>query len=310
MAEEFAASGLQDVDYRPQLIATPSGEGRPRRRHPEWIKVRMPGGPGYTKTKAVVSLFKLHTVCQEAQCPNIGECWGHGTATFMLMGAVCTRNCRFCAVTHGHVAALDPEEPRRVAEAVHKMGLTHVVVTSVNRDDLPDGGAEHFAATVRAVKQLNPRCTVEVLTPDFQGDEEAVATVARSPIDIYNHNTETVPRLYKRVRPGARYERSLRVLQRAKEVRPNLKTKTGLMLGLGETYEELLVVFGDLRAVDCDILTLGQYLQPSKEQLPVERYIHPDEFAKLRREALTLGFRHVEAGPLVRSSYHAWKHVS
>jgi lipoic acid synthetase len=310
MAEEFAAPGLQDVDYRPQLIATPSGEGGPRRRHPEWIKVRMPGGPGYTKTKAVVSLFKLHTVCQEAQCPNIGECWGHGTATFMLMGAVCTRNCRFCAVTHGHVAALDPEEPRRVAEAVHKMGLTHVVVTSVNRDDLPDGGAEHFAATVRAVKQLNPRCTVEVLTPDFQGDEEAVATVARSPIDIYNHNTETVPRLYKRVRPGARYERSLRVLQRAKEVRPDLKTKTGLMLGLGETYEELLVVFGDLRAVDCDILTLGQYLQPSKEQLPVEQYIHPDEFAKLRREALTLGFRHVEAGPLVRSSYHAWKHVS
>jgi lipoic acid synthetase len=270
----------------------------------------MPGGPGYTKTSAIVSAFKLNTVCQEAHCPNIGECWGHGTATFMLMGEVCTRNCRFCAVSHGHVALLDPDEPRRVAEAALKMGLAHVVVTSVNRDDLPDGGASHFAATALALKQLKPDCTVEVLTPDFQGNEEAVATVARSPIEIYNHNTETVPRLYKRVRPGAKYERSLRVLQKAKEVRPDLKTKTGLMLGLGETYEELLSVFGDLRAVDCDILTLGQYLRPSKEQLPVERYVHPDEFAALRQEALGLGFRHVEAGPLVRSSYHAWKHVS
>lgn len=310
MAEELADSRLRNASARVQAVdARPDGV-RPQRRHPEWIKVRMPGGPGYTKTKAVVSLFKLHTVCQEAQCPNVGECWGHGTATFMLMGDVCTRNCRFCAVTHGHAAALDADEPRRVAEAALKMGLAHVVVTSVNRDDLPDGGAAHFAAAVRAIKQLNPRCTVEVLTPDFRGDEGAVATVARSPIDVYNHNTETVPRLYKRVRPGAKYERSLRVLQRAKEVRPGLKTKTGLMLGLGETYAELLTVFGDLRAVGCDILTLGQYLQPSKEQLPVERYVHPDEFAELRREALTLGFRHVEAGPLVRSSYHAWTHVS
>lgn len=297
-------SGLPTLDPRP-------GErSEPVRRHPEWIKVRMPGGPGYTKTRAIVSAFNLTTVCQEAQCPNIGECWGHGTATFMLLGDVCTRNCRFCAVTHGHVAMLDPDEPRRVAEAALKMGLSHVVVTSVNRDDLPDGGAAHFAATVRALKQLKPDCTVEVLTPDFQGNEEAVAVVARSPIEIYNHNTETVLRLYRRVRPGAKYERSLRVLQKAKEVRPNLRTKTGLMLGLGETYEELLSVFGDLRAVDCDILTLGQYLRPSKDQLPVERYVHPDEFAALRQEALALGFRHVEAGPLVRSSYHAWKHVS
>jgi lipoic acid synthetase len=270
----------------------------------------MPGGPGYTKTKAIVSTFKLNTVCQEAQCPNIGECWGHGTATFMLLGEVCTRNCRFCAVSHGHVAQLDPGEPRRVAEAAVKMGLSHVVVTSVNRDDLPDGGAAHFAATVRALKELKSDCTVEVLTPDFQGNEAAVAVVATSPIDIYNHNTETVPRLYRRVRPGAKYERTLRVLQKAKEVRADLKTKTGLMLGLGETYEELLTVFGDLRAVACDILTLGQYLRPSKDQLPVERYVHPDEFAALREEALALGFRHVESGPLVRSSYHAWKHVS
>lgn len=311
MAEELADSELRVPDPRLQTLDSRPGErSEPTRRHPDWIKVRMPGGPGYTKTKAIVSTFKLNTVCQEAQCPNIGECWGHGTATFMLMGEVCTRNCRFCAVTHGHVALLDPDEPRRVAEAALRMGLSHVVVTSVNRDDLPDGGAAHFAATARALKQLQPDCTVEVLTPDFQGDEEAVATVARSPIEIYNHNTETVPRLYKRVRPGGKYERSLRVLQKAKEVRPDLKSKTGLMLGLGETYEELLSVFGDLRAVDCDILTLGQYLRPSKDQLPVERYVHPDEFAVLRQEALTLGFRHVEAGPLVRSSYHAWKQVS
>lgn len=300
-----------------ELVLTPSSNNptsvskrsEPVRRHPEWLKVRMPGGPGYTQTKAIVSAFKLNTVCQEAQCPNIGECWGHGTATFMLMGDVCTRNCRFCAVSHGRMVELDPDEPRRVAEAALKMGLSHVVVTSVNRDDLPDGGAEHFAATARALKELKPDCTLEVLTPDFQGNEEAVAIVARSPIEIYNHNTETVPRLYKTVRPGAKYERSLRVLQKVKEVRSNLKTKTGLMLGLGESFAELLTVFGDLRGVGCDILTLGQYLRPSKDQLPIERYVHPDEFAALREEALKLGFRHVESGPLVRSSYHAWKHV-
>ncbi len=282
---------------------------KPVRRHPDWIKVRMPGGPGYSKTKGIVSTLKLNTVCEEAHCPNIGECWGHGTATFMLMGDVCTRNCRFCAVQHGRMAVLDPDEPRRVADAALKMGLSHIVVTSVNRDDLPDGGAEHFAETTRNLKHANPNCTIEVLTPDFQGNMDAVTRVALSPIDIYNHNTETVPRLYKKVRPGAKYERSLGVLQRVKEVRPDLKTKTGLMLGLGETYEELLEVFGDLRSVDCDILTLGQYLRPSKEQLPVERYVHPDEFDALGKEARGLGFRHVESGPLVRSSYHAWKHV-
>lgn len=295
------------ADIRSQ--AGTSGNRPVKRRHPDWIKVRMPAGPGYTQTKAIVSTFKLNTVCQEAQCPNIGECWGHGTATFMLMGDVCTRNCRFCAVSHGRMVALDPGEPRRVAEAARKMSLSHIVVTSVNRDDLPDGGAQHFAETVHAIKHLNPDCTIEVLTPDFQGNEAAVATVAASPIEIFNHNTESVPRLYKRVRPGAKYERSLRVLEKAKAVRSNLKTKTGIMLGLGETYEELLTVFGDLRSVECDILTLGQYLQPSKEQLPVERYVHPDEFKALREEALSLGFRHVESGPLVRSSYHAWKHV-
>ncbi|MBI3249106.1 MAG: lipoyl synthase [Deltaproteobacteria bacterium] len=304
MAEELSDSALSTQH------SALNERSAPVRRHPEWLKVRMPGGEGYTRTKAIVSAFKLNTVCQEAQCPNIGECWGHGTATFMLMGDVCTRNCRFCAVQHGRAVELDLEEPRRVAEAAVKMGLSHVVVTSVNRDDLADGGAEHFAATARALKALKPQCTIEVLTPDFQGNEAAVAIVARSPIEIYNHNTETVPRLYKQVRPGAKYERSLRVLAKAKEERLDVKTKTGLMLGLGETYEELLAVFGDLRAVGCDILTLGQYLRPSKEQLPVERYVHPGEFAALREEALALGFRHVESGPLVRSSYHAWKHVS
>ena len=286
------------------------GHPLPVRRHPEWLKVRMPGGPGYTRTKGIVSSSRLNTVCEEAHCPNIGECWGHGTATFMLMGEVCSRNCRFCAVKHGRLAGLDPDEPRRVAEAALKMGLAHLVVTSVNRDDLPDGGAAHFAETVRRVKRANPACTIEVLTPDFQDNHAAVATVARSPIDMYNHNTETVPRLYKKVRPGAKYERSLRVLEIVKAVRPKLRTKTGLMLGLGETFEEVLAVFGDLRAVGCDILTLGQYLRPSTDQLPVERYVHPDEFAALGQQARGLGFRHVEAGPLVRSSYHAWRHVA
>src|SRR5688572_7967452 len=215
-------------------LPTLSPPPRPAPRHPPWIKVRAPGGERYQHLKGILRQHGLHTVCEEAMCPNLGECWGHGTATFMLMGDVCTRNCRFCAVSHGRVVTLDPEEPLRVAEAALKMGLSHIVVTSVNRDDLPDGGACHFAETARALKALKPDCTVEVLTPDFQGNEGAVATVARSPIEIYNHNTETVPRLYKRVRPGAKYERSLRVLQRAKEVRSDLKTKTGLMLGLGE----------------------------------------------------------------------------
>jgi lipoic acid synthetase len=251
----------------------------------------------------------LHTVCQEARCPNIGECWGHRTATFMLLGDTCTRNCGFCAVTHGRPLVVDPEEPGRVASAVARLGLRHVVVTSVDRDDLPDGGAAHFAATARAIRHLLPACRVEVLVPDFKGRLESAAEVASAPIDVFNHNLETVPRLYKRVRAGAGYERSLAVLARAGSVRPDLVTKSGLMLGLGETEDELLCVFRDLRGVGCDILTLGQYLRPSTDQLPVERYVPPEEFASLRERALALGFRHVEAGPLVRSSYHAWAHL-
>lgn len=280
------------------------------RRHPEWIKVRAPYGEAFFETKRLVQNLRLHTVCEEAHCPNVGECWSHHTATFMLLGDVCTRNCGFCAVAHGRPTAVDPYEPQRVAEAVVRLGLRHVVVTSVDRDDLPDGGAAHFARTAEAIKKRVPECRVEVLVPDFQGDAAAVETVAEAPIDILNHNTETVPRLYKRVRPGAKYERSLELLRRAKEYRPALLTKTGLMLGLGEELEEVRAVFADIAATGCNILTLGQYLRPSGSHLPVERYLSPAEFAALRAEALPLGFRHVESGPLVRSSYHAWQHVT
>ncbi len=269
----------------------------------------MPAGPGFLETRAVVKQLGLHTVCEEARCPNLGECWGHQTATFMLLGDTCTRNCGFCAVTHGRPLVVDADEPQRVARAVSRLGLRHVVVTSVNRDDLPDGGAAHFAATARAIRDMVPSTRIEVLVPDFQGDHDAVRTVVESPIDILNHNLETVPRLYKRVRPGARYERSLDLLAEARRVRSGCLTKAGLMLGLGESRQELKRVFGDLRAVDCDILTLGQYLRPSQAHLPVERYVPPEEFGSLKDEALTIGFRHVESGPLVRSSYHAWAHV-
>jgi lipoic acid synthetase len=278
-------------------------------RHPPWLKVRAPGGEGYVETLATVRKLGLHTVCQEARCPNIGECWGHKTATFMLLGDTCTRNCAFCAVAHGKPVEVDTLEPARVAVAVASLGLRHVVVTSVDRDDLADGGAAHFAATARAIKETVPACGVEVLVPDFQGRMASVATVVGSPIDVFNHNTETVPRLYKRARAGAHYDRSLAVLNAAKTERPALLTKTGLMLGIGETLDEVRRVFSDLREAGCDILTLGQYLRPSPGHLPVERYVPPAEFDGLREEALGLGFRHVEAGPLVRSSYHAWSHL-
>ncbi len=284
------------------------------RRHPDWIKVRAPASPEYFRTRALLAELKLHTVCQEACCPNIGECFGHRTATFMLMGDVCTRNCPYCAVTHGRVRPLDPDEPRRIAEAVSRLGLQHVVVTSVDRDDLNDGGASHFAATVLAIKQSTPSTRVEVLVPDFKGSHTGVETVLRAPVDVYNHNIETVPSLYRKCRPGGHYQISLEVLAHAKRVAResgrDVFTKTGIMLGLGEERSEIAQVLADLRSVDCDILTLGQYLRPSQEHLPVVRYLPPSEFADLKNEALALGFRHVEAGPLVRSSYHAWEHVN
>jgi lipoic acid synthetase len=267
-------------------------------------------GEHFFATRRIVKSLQLHTVCEEARCPNIGECWSHGTATFMLLGDVCTRNCGFCAVRHGKPVPVDEAEPARVAEAVAALGLRHVVVTSVDRDDLPDGGASQFARTARAIKAVEPSCTVEVLIPDFQGDADALQIVLDSPVDVLNHNVETVPRLYRRVRPGARYQRSLALLARAKAARPELRTKTGLMLGLGEESDEVVRVFEDLVAAGCDILTLGQYLQPSSSHLPVVRYVPPEEFEALRAQGLAMGFRYVEAGPLVRSSYHAWRHVN
>jgi lipoic acid synthetase len=288
------------------------------RRHPDWIKVRAPTSPEYSRTKALLAELRLHTVCQEACCPNIGECFSHRTATFMLMGDVCTRNCPYCAVAHGKVRPLDPDEPRRIAEAVARLGLDHVVVTSVDRDDLPDGGASHFAATAGAIQRLRPATRVEVLVPDFKGSHPAVETVVSAPVSIFNHNIETVPSLYRKVRPGGNYQRSLDVLAHAKSFGKTfdkagsraLLTKAGIMLGLGEETFEIESVLRDLRAVGCDILTLGQYLRPSRDHLPVERYVTPAEFAELKAEAMAMGFRHVESGPLVRSSYHAWEHVN
>ena len=280
------------------------------RRHPEWIRARAPTGPGVAETRTIVRALGLHTVCEEAQCPNLGECWAHRTATVMLLGDTCSRNCGFCAVRHGRPLAVDPEEPGRVAAAVARLGLRHVVMTSVNRDDLPDGGATHFARTACAVLARVPDCTIEVLIPDLQGNHEALAIIVAAPITILNHNTETVPRLYKRVRPGAVYERSLDLLAAAKRFRPGLRTKTGLMLGLGESREEILAVLSDVRATGCDVLTLGQYLRPGPSELAVERYVTPEEFTALGAEARQLGFAYVESGPLVRSSYHAWQHLA
>ncbi len=284
------------------------------RKHPDWIKVRAPTSPEYFRTRALLAELKLHTVCQEASCPNIGECFSHRTATFMLMGDVCTRNCPYCAVAHGKVRPLDPDEPRRIGEAVARLDLQHVVVTSVDRDDLRDGGAAHFAATAHAIKAALPAARVEVLVPDFKGAHASVATVVASPVDIYNHKIETVPSLYRKCRPGGRYEVSLDVLAYAKtvarEAGRDILTKAGVMLGLGEERSELLAVLRDLRAVGCDILTLGQYLRPSQDHLPVVRYVPPNEFIELKAIATAMGFRHAESGPLVRSSYHAWEHVN
>src|SRR5919108_979815 len=273
------------------------------KRHYPWLKVKLPHGENYFALKQLVRDKRLHTVCESANCPNIGECWSQKTATFMILGDVCTRSCGFCDVKTGRPHGLDREEPVRVAEAVHVLGLKHAVVTSVNRDELPDGGAAIWAATIRQVKALNPACTVEALIPDFEGLEGSLMTVLEAKPDILAHNTETVPRLYRTVRPQAKYPRSLELLQRAK--RHGFVTKSGLMVGLGEAWEELQQVMQDLRAVHCDILTIGQYLQPSRQHLPVWRIYPPEEFRQLRQEGLALGFRHVEAGPLVRSSYHA-----
>jgi lipoic acid synthetase len=286
-----------------------SPSARPVGRKPEWLKIRL-GDP--TNQNAVLKLIEglnLHTVCQEARCPNIFECWTDRTATFMLGGDTCTRHCGFCAVSKGQPEQLDPEEPRHVAEAVQHLNLAHAVITSVNRDDLRDGGAAHWAETIREVRRLNPDCRVEVLIPDFNGDEEALNTVLDAAPDVLNHNTETIARLYRRVRPDANYRQTLTLLERAARRRDReqrgMLTKSGIMVGLGETFTEVVELMKDLRAVSCDIMTIGQYLQPHKRRLPVERYVTPAEFARWREIGMELGFHHVESSPLTRSSYHA-----
>src|SRR5215470_9236209 len=251
---------------------------QPRLPKPEWLKVRAPGSPSYLRLKALMRELNLHTVCEEAQCPNIGECWNHGTATFMILGDVCTRSCSYCAVAHGRPAAVDTAEPERVARAIHALDLNYVVITSVDRDDLEDGGASIFAGTIRETRQRLPRCRIEVLIPDFQGSAEALATVLAARPDVLNHNIETVPRLYRMARSGGRYPRSLELLDRSRHYRPDIATKTGIMVGLGETMDEIVTVFDDLRRVGVSILTIGQYLRPSPKHAPMKRYYHPDEF--------------------------------
>lgn len=280
------------------------------RRLPQWLRVRFPGGQEYLRVQNLLRDAALHTVCEEAHCPNIGECFGSGTATFLILGDICTRNCRFCAVKHGRPLPADPEEPERLAQVVKTLGLRHAVVTSVTRDDLADGGAWIFAQTIIKIKEYCPDCRVEVLIPDFRGSQEALQAVMRACPDILNHNLETVPRLYPQVRPQADYRRSLLVLDGARKMNGRVLTKSGIMVGLGERWEEIVEVMTDLRSVDCGILTIGQYLRPSAEHLPITKFYTPEEFAELELEGKRLGFKFVESGPLVRSSYHAARHTA
>ncbi len=275
------------------------------RRLPEWFKVRMPGGPNYLHLRDQMRTERLHTVCEEAHCPNIGECWELGTATFMILGDICTRACAYCAVTSGVPQGLDLEEPIRLAQTVERLGLKYAVITSVNRDDLPDGGSFIFAQCIRQIRRRTPGCKIEVLIPDFEGSWNALATVMDAGPDTLNHNIETVRRVFRRVRPRGDYDQSLELISRAKDYDPSAVTKSGMMVGLGETWEEIAETMRDLRSVDCDLLTIGQYLRPSVKHAPVIKWYTPDEFDELRREGEALGFRHVASGPLVRSSYHA-----
>ncbi|HEX6251676.1 MAG TPA: lipoyl synthase [Gemmatimonadaceae bacterium] len=296
------------TDQLYQILGRHRMEPLPERK-PSWLKVRAPGGANYVRLKGMMRELGLHTVCEEAHCPNVGECWEHGTATFMILGDVCTRNCAYCAVAHGRPPTYDVAEPARVAEAAARLNLRHVVITSVDRDDLPDFGAWVFAETIRQVHARVPGCSVEVLVPDFQGSEASIRTVLEAGPEIYNHNTETVPRLYKRCRPGGRYERVMKIFRLAKEIAPGIPTKSGIIVGMGETIEEVIVTMRDLRAVDVDIITLGQYLRPSDQHHPLDRYYTPEEFTRLYEAGMQMGFRHVESAPLVRSSYHAWEQV-
>ena len=276
---------------------------------PDWLKVRAPGSENYHRLKGLMRTLGLHTVCEEANCPNIGECWHHGTATFMILGDTCTRSCGYCNVIHGTPKPPEPLEPAHVASAVHAMELAHVVITSVDRDDLPDFGAGHFAQTIAETRARIPHCRVEVLIPDFKGDEAALRRVLDAGPDVLNHNIETVPRMYRMARPGGRYDRALQLLERSRSYAPDIPTKSGLMVGLGEEWDELVQTLRDLHSVGCQIVTIGQYLRPSLANLPMTRYYAPCEFAELKRIGMELGFGHVESGPLVRSSYHAHEQV-
>ena len=297
---------MSEVLY--QIMGRHRVEPLPERK-PSWLKVKAPGGPNYLRLKHMMRELDLHSVCEEAHCPNVGECWEHGTATFMILGDVCTRNCAYCAVAHGRPPRYDIAEPNRVAEAIAQMQLQHAVITSVDRDDLPDFGAYIFAETIRQIHARVPGCSVEVLVPDFQGREDSIRAVLEAQPEIYNHNTETVPRLYKKARPGGRYLRVMEIFRTAKRIAPDIPTKTGMILGMGETNEEVIEVMKDLRDVDVDILTLGQYLRPSDNHIALDRYVTPEEFRQLYEIGMSLGFRHVESSPLVRSSYHAWEQV-
>lgn len=276
---------------------------------PPWLRIKLPTDPQFHTTTDIIEGSRLHTICEEARCPNQSECWSHGTATFLLLGDICTRGCTFCSVATGRPLSVDEDEPERVAEAAVRLNLKHVVLTSVNRDDLPDGGSTQFVRTVSAIRERIPESQIEILIPDFKGNWDALEIVMQAGIAVLNHNLETVPRLYKKVRPGAIYKRSLELLERAARLRPDVKTKSGIMIGVGEERDEVLQVITDLRATGCQILTIGQYLQPTPKNMPVTRYVHPDEFAEYNRFGDELGFAHVESAPLVRSSYHAWKHV-
>lgn len=289
------------------LPIVPSGSQQ--RKHPSWIKARIPSGRNYTELKQLMRDLQLHTVCEEARCPNIGECWNSRTATFMILGDVCTRRCMFCAVKKGKPGTVDPDEPRRLGEAVAHLKLNHVVITSVNRDDLPDGGASIFADCITAARAQRPNCTVEVLIPDLEGNWDALEVIINAEPEVLNHNTETVERLYRRVRPYANYQQTLTLLKTGKKLKPYILTKSGLMVGLGETVIELLETMQDIQNTGCDILTIGQYLSPSSRHLPVQRYYTPEEFDELKEAGMEMGFRHVESGPLVRSSYHAKEQI-
>ena len=288
---------------------TPRAPRPPRPPRPSWIKARAPMGENYEDLRQLMRGLELHTVCEEAHCPNIGECWNFRTATFLLLGDICTRGCRYCAIGKGKPKELDEDEPERVARAIQTLGLRHAVLTSVNRDDLPDGGAHIFAESIRKIREYLPDCNVEVLIPDFMGDWDALQVVLDARPDVLNHNIETVRRIFRRFRPKATYDQSLDLLRRARAFDPELRTKSGLMVGAGETVDEVLQVMDDLRASDVDVMTIGQYLPPADDFWPLDRYYTPDEFAYLKREGLKRGFKHVESGPLVRSSYHAHEHV-